>query len=46
MEEIMELVGVCGGWDEKAETFKPGVNDQLKQVRFATQRAIGLPITY
>jgi hypothetical protein len=45
MEEVMELVTACGGWDEKADTFKPGVNEQLRRVRRAAQEAIGLPIT-
>ena len=45
MEEVMELVTVCGGWDEKTETFKPGVREQLARIRSAAQEAIGLPIT-
>jgi hypothetical protein len=45
MEKVMELVTVCGGWDEKTETFKPGVREQLGRIRSAAQEAIGLPIT-
>jgi hypothetical protein len=33
MNEVMELVTVCGGWDEKAETFKPGVKQQLDTIQ-------------
>ena len=44
MEEVMELVTVCGGWDEKTETFKPGVTEQIKRIHIAAQRALGLPI--
>lgn len=44
MEKVMELVTVCGGWDEAAENFKPGVNEQLARIRKAAQEAIGLPI--
>ena len=41
----MELVDVCGGWDEKAGDYKPGVSAQLGRIRVAAQKAIGLPIT-
>ena len=45
MEEVMERVTVCGGWDEKTETFKPGVSEQIKRVHIAAQRPLGLSIT-
>jgi hypothetical protein len=33
MEKVMELVTVCGGWDEKTENFKPGVKEQLDTIQ-------------
>ena len=45
MDEVMELVTVCGGWDEKTETFKPGVKEQIDRISESAREAIGLPIT-
>jgi len=45
MEEVMELVTACGGWDGEAQTFKPGVNEQIRMNSLHARQAIGLPIT-
>ena len=40
MLKIMELVEVCGGWDEAADDFKPGVKAQLDSIEAALMRLL------
>ena len=33
MKSIVQLIHICGGWDEEREEFKPGVLAQLNLVQ-------------
>lgn len=44
MEKVMELVTVCGGWDDATEDFKPGVSAQIERIRQAAREGLELPI--
>ena len=39
----MELVDVCGGWDEKTNDYKPGVSAQFRIIEMYLRQALELP---
>jgi hypothetical protein len=43
MEKVMELVDVCGGWDEKTNDYKPGVSAQFRIIEMYLRQALELP---
>ncbi len=43
-EMILELVTVCGGWDEDKGRFKPGVREQHHLIMEELRDTLGLPM--
>ena len=43
MEKVMELVTICGGWNDETEDFKPGVSAQIERIREAACEGLELP---
>lgn len=43
MEKVMELANISGGWDEKAERFKPDVSEKIEEIERAAREALELP---
>jgi hypothetical protein len=42
-EDVLDLLEMCGGWDEQANDFKPGAAEQHGRIMNLIADALGVP---